>query len=619
MIFRSILVIVFVGVVGTVAAREYTSTTRITTPGGCISPASCGAICAQAPESCVDYCVVNAANAVECGQWAKAYQASGAVEIAQFGGPAPGGMSSGGSAVGAPMGSPNIGAGEPMMGSTPPASGMMSGSPMGSRTEQPATGGQSGMTRSQSESMMSNVPLGRPDMRSGEPVTGTTPPATGFEQLPTGKEFPGQGMMGNQPGVQQGQPQMMSGREMQTCRVDGVERPGRCEEVEKSARKPATGIDLGGGLRGTGPGGCRNPEECQEFCAKADNKKECGGFADKFERPEFKQGNFEDRQSMRQDQGKMGDEMDTDQQERFEQERKRAEERMLQQMKQGMKQMTQMIIQLERRIAGLVRRKVKIPAEVTSAMTELKTLVAKAQNITDPSEMGEIGPQIGELVQTINEQFGDLERLAEFPRVIAQANKMIRQFESQLKRLEAKVNARKLDVGDALTGAKALLEEVKKASDDAKAQAAQGNAEEAFELLQSGIFERGEELQEKMFGLEIVVNAPAQINRANRELRRLESRVRQFERQKKDVAEAKALLTEAKTLFNAIQELVKQRPLPAEELMAQVEEFEGMLDDIRDLLGEDNAPQFKPYELGLPAGLPVAPRAAETAEPVPAL
>ena len=238
-------------------------------------------------------------------------------------------------------------------------------------------------------------------------------------------------------------------------------------------------------------------------------------------------------------------------------------------------------------------------------MAELKELVVKAQAITDPEEMGEIGPQIGELVQTINEQFGDLERLAEFPRMIAQVNKMIRQFESKLKRLEAKVNARKIDVGDALTEAKALLAEVKKAQEEAKAQAAQGNAEEAFELLESGIFERGEELQEKMFGLEIVVNAPAEITRAGRELRRIESRIKQLERKKQDVSEAKVLLAQAKTQFETIKGLVKVRPLPAEELMAQVEEFEGLMEQMRDEIGEDDTPQFKPYELELPAGLPV--------------
>lgn len=504
------------------------------------------------------------------------------------------------------MGNPHIGAGEPMPGSTPP-SGMMGGS-------QSTTGG-SGMM--DSSRMGSDIPpMGRPDMRPGEHVTGTTPPTTGFQQLPMGQEFPGQGMMGNQPGMQEGQPQMMGGPETQTCRINGVEVSGRCEDLEKQTRTFTTGIDLGGGLRGTGPGGCRNPEECQEFCHKSDNKKECGGFADKFERPEFKQGNFEDRQSMRQGPGEMSEEHGEQQQERFEQERKRAEERMLQQMKQGMKQMTQMITQMERRIAGLVKRKVKIPAEVTSAMTELKVLVVQAQNITDPSEMGEIGPQIGELVQTVNEQFGNLERLAEFPRVIAQANRMVRQMEARLKRLETRINARKLDVGDALAEARTALNSIKSAIEAAKVAAAQGDAEGAFEQLEAGVFEQGDTIGEKMFALEMIVQAPQKIAQTNRELRQMESRMKKFARKGQDMSEAKALLADARARLATITALTKQKPPAIEEIMGLVEELEDVIDQIRDEIGEEQIPQFKAFELQLPSGLPVAPTAS--VEPAPA-
>lgn len=492
------------------------------------------------------------------------------------------------------------------------------GSPMGGpqtvgdqQTSQPGmtSGGQSGMMQ---------APLGRPDMRPGEPVPGSTPPATNFQQLPTGQEFPGQGMMGNQPGMQEGQPQMMGGPDTQTCRVNGVEIPGRCEDVEKQTRKFTTGIDLGGGLRGTGPGGCRNPEECQEFCNKSDNKKECGGFADKFERPEFKQGNFEDRQSMRQGQGEMSGEQDEQQQERFEQERKRAEERMLAQMKQGMKQMTKMITQMERRIAGLVKRKVKIPEEVTAAMTELKALVVKAQNITDPSEMGEIGPQVSELVQTVNEQFGNLERLAEFPRVITQANRMVRQMEAQLKRLETRINARKLDVGDALAEARTTLNSIKSAIEAAKVAAAQGDAEGAFEQLQAGVFEQGDTIGEKMFALEMIVQAPQRITQTNRELRQMESRIKQFARKGKDMNEAKVLLADARARLATITALTKQKPPPIEEIMGLVEELENVIDQIRDEMGEEEIPQFKAFELSLPSGLPVAPTTGVESAPAAA-
>ncbi len=576
--FRLFLAIAFVGAVGTAAASEYYRTPSVIAPEGCASTVECGTVCAARPESCFNYCESDAAHSVECGRWAKAYHAAGGVTIAQAFTPPPGGGGSGfappppgGSSFSPPpggdFGSPPGGGGT---GFAPPPSGsdhMMqspSGSDSGTGMRQPFMGGDHG----------------------GQP---------GMMQPPMDR---GMGDRSSMMGGQQGQSGFGGGQRPPGGMMSG--RPQQNGDQSQSSQPQATqstGIDIGGGVRTSGPGGCRNPQECQEFCGKSENKSECGGFADKFERPEFKKGNFEDQQQSGEQSGKN--------QEKFEEQRKRAEGRMLEQMKQGMKQMTRMVSEMERRIAGLQKRKVTIPADVTTAMAQLKDLVIKAQNITDPSEMGEIGPQIGELVQSINEQFGNLERLAEFPRMIAQANKMIRQFESQLKRLETRVTVRKLDVGDALTEAHSALDSIKSAIDAAKVAAAQGDAEAAFEQLQSGVFEQGDTIGEKMFALEVIVQAPQRIAEKTRELRGIETRIRQLERKGQDVGDAKDFLVQAKAQLDSIKALSKQRPLPIEEMMSQVEDLENVLDQIRGEIGENQTPQFKPYELQLPSGIPI--------------
>lgn len=613
-IFRGFLVIAFVGLVSTAAATTVLGgPAPVFTPHGCTIAAECGHICSQSPEQCVPYCSADAAHAVACGEWARAYQSSSVVEAAQFSAPMPDGGSfsgmssfSGSAGMGAPMGSPNIGAGEPMPGSTPP--GSMMGSPQTGSTNM--MGNQSGN--------ITPPLMGRPDMRPGEPVLGSTPPRTEFQQLPTGREFPGQGAMGDQSRMRQDQPQMMGAKDTQTCRVDGVEVQGRCEEMDRQSQKPR-GIDLGAGVHGAGPGGCLSPEECKSYCEKGDNKQGCEGFFKNFQSaPRDFQTREQSRPEFQKQTGQSQEEFDKQRQEgeeRFakehEEQQKRVQEQMLSQMKRGMQQMTRMIKQLESRITALARRKVKIPDEVTANMAQLKELVVKAQNITEPEEMGEIGPQIGELVQDINERFGGLERLAEFPRMVAQANRMIRQFESQVKRLEAKVNARKLDVGDTLTEAKALLSEMKTARDAAAAAAAQGDAEGAFEQLQEGVFERGDEIGDKMSALEIVVQAPQRIAQMNRELRTMESRMKQLARKGQDMTEAKSLLADARAKLTTITGLTKQRPMPTEEIMSMVEELEDVVDQIRNQLGQSDQPEFKPFELELPAGLQIASSGSE--------
>lgn len=353
------------------------------------------------------------------------------------------------------------------------------------------------------------------------------------------------------------------------------------------------GIHFGGGVFGAGPGGCTSPEECKKFCEAPEDSGKCESF---FERFRAVPRSFEQQQGP-QDEGE------------FEAQRKAAEEQMLSHMKQGMKQMGRMLDQMKRRIKALERRKVAIPEEITDGLATIDELRAKMEAATSPEEIGEFGPQMAELVQDVNESFGDIERLAEFPRLRVQANRMIQQFERQYKRLEARAKVRKIDVAEELAAARVLLDEMKAALKAAEEAVAQGNAEEAFEQLQSGVFERGDEVGEKMFALEIVAQAPQQINRKNREIRTLENRIRQKERQKIDVIEAKDLLVAAKARFEELKQMVRVRPLPIDDLVAGIEEFEDLMDQVRAALGEvePGFETFKPFELELPEGLPIAP------------
>lgn len=499
--------------------------------------------------------------------------------------------------------------------------------------QQPIMGEPRGMTGTQGTGT-DVPPLGRPmggpqatgDQQMGQPGMMQSPTTNG--QMGQRME-PFTGDQSSMMGQQQGRPifdeggqkppgDMMGRPGTQTCNVNGVEVQGRCEDVDKKSPRPM-GIELGGGVKGSGPGGCLSPEQCTAYCEKGENKQGCEGFFKNFESaPRDFQAHEQSRPEFQKQSGQSQEEFDKQRQEgeqQFEQERegqqKRVQEQMLSQVKRGMQQMTRMINQMESRIKALQRKKVKISDEVTSAMAQLKELVVKAQNIKDPEEMQEVGPQIGELVQDINERFGDLERLAEFPRMVAQANRMIRQFESQIKRLEARVNARKLDVGDTLSDAKSLLSEMKTARDAASAAAAQGDAEGAFEQLQEGVFERGDEIGDKMSALEIIVQAPQRIAQMNRELRTMESRMKQLARKGQDMTEAKALIADARAKLAVITGLTKQRPMPTEEIMSMVEELEDVVDQIRDQIGQSDQPEFKPFELELPAGLQIAPSGGE--------
>lgn len=571
-IIRAVVVIIFVGAIGTAAAKEYYGG-RVALPEGCASPASCGALCAERPSACVDFCSSNSANAVECSAWAKANRE--AFRIAQF----DGGHSGSSGSFGTFSAPPPPASFTP----PPPPPGDTVTAPQPTTTQPTTT-----ITSPSGETLTQPPPIQFSPPPSGEfqPPTTTTQPPTGFFKTPEGLEGfnpPPEGFV---------PPPPFSGEQGFPGAVPG----------EGMMHKPS-GIHFGGGVFGAGPQGCTSPEECKKTCEDPENKQKCDGFFGRFQG--VSRG-FEQQQGP-QDEGE------------FEAQRKSAEEQMLRHMKQGMQQMGRMLDQMKRRVKSLERRKVKIPEEITASLAQIDELRAKMEAATSPEEIGEFGPQMAELVQDLNESFGDLERLAEFPRMRTQSNRMIQQFERQYKRLEARAKARKIDVTEELAAAKALLEEMKAALKAAEEAVAQGDAEEAFENLQAGVFERGDEVGEKMFALEIVAQAPQQINRKNREIRLLENRIRQKERQKVDVTEAKDLLVSAKVRFEELKKMVRVRPLPIEELMSGIEEFEDMMDQVRTSLGDEQSgfETFKPFELELPEGVPIGPTAPAAPTGVP--
>lgn len=557
---RPILAIAFVGAVGSAAAKEYVGVSKIVLPEGCSGPVACGSVCSARPESCVAYCTADAAHAVECSQWAQAYKSSGTVAIAQSG----------------EMSSMQPGSTESMM---PP----------------------NGLVPMHQEGSPGMMPPKVIDPNQAPPSSGfNMPPGEGGQQM--------QGPMSSRPCPMM--PEMACGEDQTRCEFgtpdgcrmakcapagstcDQMMGPPQGEGEFRGAPSKPTGVPLGGGLHGAGPMGCKGPEECKSVCEKPENKVKCEQFFQGFR---FAPRGFEDQ----------GERNPED----FERERKDAQEQMLRRMKQEMKHMSRMIEQMKKRMRDMERRKVAIPEEVKAALAKIEELRAKMEAVTEPEELGELGPEMAEQVQFVNEKFGDLERLAHAPRMVAQAGKMLKQFEAQIRRNEARAKARKVDVTEQLQEAKTLLEEMKAALESAKAAIAQGDAEEAFAQLEEGVFQRFEEAQEKMIALEMVVRAPQIITQKKRELRGIEARIRARERKREDMTEAKSLLNEAKAKFEECQQLVRVRPLPVEELIACTEEFEDILDQVRSALGEEEFPEgkFQPFELELPSGVPIAP------------
>src|SRR3989338_7686423 len=106
-------------------------------------------------------------------------------------------------------------------------------------------------------------------------------------------------------------------------------------------------------------------------------------------------------------------------------------------MSRGLKDMERHSVgDLERRVKQLSRQKVQIPQDVTDTIAKMKELFAQAKQATTCEGMQEFQQQIQELQGNSQEFFMKLEFLAQAP-------KMVKQIDRELKNVERRWNQSK--------------------------------------------------------------------------------------------------------------------------------------------------------------------------------
>ncbi|MBI2099253.1 hypothetical protein HYT45_02430 [Candidatus Uhrbacteria bacterium] len=294
--------------------------------------------------------------------------------------------------------------------------------------------------------------------------------------------------------------------------------------------------------------------------------------------------------------------------EEFEKQQKEQEARAV---KDAKRQFTMFLRDLKRfktEINRVRAKKIAIPQEVEDAVKTIESSKEKIASISTIEELMELGDTLQEAAQVLNDRIPDLLKLAEYPRIRKQAQSQVNRMESQLRRMQNRAKAAKVDVAELASEMSQLIDEVKSALSQADAARDAGDADTAFEALEGGVFERIDEVQERLMAFEMVVRAPQEITRVSRELKQMDALVRRLERQKKDVTAIKEILSQMKAKFTELKTLIATKPLPIEELIAGVEEFEDLRDQFQDeankLQGIEEELVKEGPRLELPSGIP---------------
>jgi len=440
-------------------------------------------------------------------------------------------------------------------------------------------------------------------------------------QLESGKqEFNNQNNQNGQPsqsGSSGGQ-----GSSTQTCNINGVEVPGRCEDLEKNGQQ-------GPGQQGQSEEEMEKRQKEQEQRQKQDMKRGAqqmqmglrnfesmikqftkqGGvipqeIQDKMAKLKSIVEAVKSAQTVEEIQELGFDEMHEKMQdmEEFRQDFMEKELRM-RDIKRNLRNTEQSLKMFERQLTQLEKQKTAIPSEVKETLNKVKTILGAVKAAKSWEEMEAAGIEdLQDLMQTLDENRQSLEMLARWPQTLKQMDRELKRLTSELKRAKLIVDRllkKEIDLSSVYAEFETAVNKLKSVKDGAVAKMQAGEGEEAFDLVQNDFFGQMEDVWQSHKIIMTMSNLGRFASDFKRGIADGQRMLKQLKRQKIDTTELEALLDQVKTKGEEILALLKTPPIDEEAIMAGLQEMENLRQEfentVAELTGKEEA---MPWELG---------------------
>lgn len=490
------------------------------------------------------------------------------------------------------------------------------------------------------------------------------PPSGQFMPQPGDMMQPGMQQPGMQPNGQNMQPGMQPNGQFgqqqfgqqqgtqQSCRINGVEMPGGCNDIQSFSTGPMdrpagqmNGPNMDQGQfgqqprdrQGSGPQGQQGLKDMQR------GVKQMEGNVKQFERmmqqaekkgermsPEMKEKITRAKESITKvKSAKSAEEisdfnMDEFQQDiqSMEQERREQEQetRQLQDVKRGMNGAAQGMKMFEKQLAQLTKQKIAVPAEVAETLQKIKTAITTIKAAKTWAEVEAAGLEdLQDMFMSLDEQRQQLEMLTRWPQTVKQAQREITNLTRELKRAKSivtKLAKKDIDLSDEYGTMESAVNKLKETLAAAQAKVQEGTSDsiqEAFDLLQNEFFGQMDDVWEANRIIQTMSNLGQFTSDFKRGIADAKRQITQLKRQRIDTSELAEILAEAQAAGNEITAMLKAKPIDEDaviEAIQEMEDFRQQFDEkARELRGEQEVmpwqkgpEQFKSVSSGINLG-----------------
>lgn len=382
------------------------------------------------------------------------------------------------------------------------------------------------------------------------PTPAPAPAPTEPQPLPpTGGDQPQPPMQPQQPQNQEGQMQFFrqpmqpnsdNQNSGQTCRINGVEVPGSCDQYKNQ-----------GSESGQGQPGQQMGQGRQEGPSEEDQKK--------------------------------------------------MDERRFKDMKRGISQFSRGVAMTKKAMlrvkTSVAKCGVGLPEELTSALNQADDLVAKINAAKTADELDEVVGDVQDVSSAIQDwgpRMGDLSRLCQ---MLKEADRQSKSFDRSVKQIESRAKAnKKVDLSEQVAEYKNVVNGLKEALAQAKTLA-KTDPDSALEKLEEDFWNNMDNLKNAQMQIDVVLNISQGMRNINSELKKYASQIKSLAKKKVDTAELQELVNNLKAQYDEIQTMLKEKA-GADELADKIDEAFNTRQEIQDALQEFGLVNMEPQIKG---------------------
>ena len=254
-------------------------------------------------------------------------------------------------------------------------------------------------------------------------------------------------------------------------------------------------------------------------------------------------------------------------------------EKGLKMLKKGVANMKMATKQMDKTIEKLTKAGYSAPAGVAESLTKAKAAITTIEGASSMTEEAMSAmSDFNDFVDVLDENIQEMNMLANFPRILKQAESQLTKLGKNLDKVKAKFVKNAIDASTAVADVQAKIDALKTTLEKAKQSAVGGQAEDAFNSLQDEFFPNLEDAFQSVGMLDAINSlTKGAVRSIEKGIAQAEKVANKIKNQGKDVTEAMSIIAESKAKLEELKTLLKAKDFTPDDAVSILED----LDDLR--------------------------------------